>query len=342
MSVSIPKTMKAVVEDEKANWANVKEINVPQPGDNEVLVKVAYAAQNAGDWKLASFISTEDSILGCDYSGTIVKLGKNLRSDSLKVGDRIAGTILGGMRKDRGSFAEYLVVESDLTFKVPGNISLEDASTFGVSWLTAGQVINQTQNHPLTQYNNSKTDKQDKWYTIYGGSTSVGLFAIQLAKSLRYKVLTFTSPHSFDLVKSYGADQVINYCDPNAIEQALTITNGGSDFVFDTISHENSFNISLGSLGNGNGEVHTVVYTLLGQEMNFSPRTPDQPTIIPAIPSDREFGVGFFEKTAESITKFDIKANPLDIRQGLESVPKGLENQRDGKVSGKKIVYKIA
>ncbi|WWD01748.1 hypothetical protein V866_008694 [Kwoniella sp. B9012] len=357
MSNAIPQTMKAIVEDQQANWVTLKDnIIVPNPGENEVLVKVEYADQNPGDWKVASWISLDGALQGCDYAGTVVKLGSNLKSD-LKVGDTVAGMITGGMRNDRGAFAEYLVVESDLTYRVPKELKLEGAPTFGAAWLTASQVILKSQGHSLS----IPTDGS-KWYIVYGGSSSVGLFALQIARTLGYKVLTFASPHSFDLVKSYGAHEVINYRDGDAIEQALKITNGEAVYAFDTISEGDSFNIALAALGSkgkqlnvinppsegfkdkmGNVELqHTVVYTLLGKDLNFSPRTPESPMIIPAVQDHYEFGKEVLKQTPEWITKYGFKANPIELRHGLEAIPQGLQDQKDGKISGKKVVYKIA
>ncbi|WWC61457.1 uncharacterized protein I303_104041 [Kwoniella dejecticola CBS 10117] len=358
MTSTIPTTMKAVIEDQAASWVTIKDVPVPEPGENEVLIKVEYAAQNPSDWKLAAYMSVDGMTQGCDYSGTIVKLGSNLKVD-LQVGDKIAGTITGGTVKGRGSYAEYMVAETDLTFKVPEGTDMAGASTFGVAWGTAAQIFFQSQTHSLTPL---KPVEGSPWYTLYSGATSVGLFAIQIAKLLGYKVLTFASPHSFELVKSYGADEVINYKDADAVEQALKITNGGTELGFDTISEGGSFKIALGALG-PKGKVlnvinpipeeakairpeiplfHTIFYTTLGKELNFSPRTPDQPTIIPLIPENAAFGKEYHARTSELIAKHRIRANPVDLRQGLEAISQGLKDQMEGKVSGKKIVYKIA
>ncbi|WRT66836.1 uncharacterized protein IL334_003799 [Kwoniella shivajii] len=352
MTDNIPSTMKAIVIDSKTNWVTIKDdVPTPEPGDNQVLIKVAYAAQNPSDWKFAAFLSVDGDFLGSDYSGTVVKVGTNLQA-SLQVGDKIAGAVLGG------GFGEYLTVDSDLAFRVPQDISLEDASTFGVAWGTAGQVIFKEQKHA---YPPSKVEGSP-WYIVYGGSTSVGLFAIQIVKRLGYKVLAFASPHSYDLVKSYGADAVVNYRDDDAVEQALKITGGGAELGFDTISEGTSFSIVIPALREKGKQlnvinmitdeirqinpkielVHTMFHTLLGKELNFGARTPETPMIIPVVPENHRFGTTFFPKTEELISKYGIKANPVALKGGLEAISQGLKDQMEGKVSGKKLVYKIA
>lgn len=97
------------------------------------------ASQNPTDWKHEAFFSPKDAIIGCDYAGTVVKLGNNLASP-LQVGDKVAGWVHGGLFPNKGSYAEYAKQESDLLFKVPESISLKEASHFGCAWLTALQV----------------------------------------------------------------------------------------------------------------------------------------------------------------------------------------------------------
>ncbi|WWC61459.1 uncharacterized protein I303_104043 [Kwoniella dejecticola CBS 10117] len=358
MAVEVPKTMRAVVEDEKARWGVVRDIPVPEIGDNEVLVKVAYVAQNPTDWKHAAFISLEGVTLGCDFSGEVVKVGPNLKTP-LEIGDKIAGIVHGGIYKDRGSFAEYLRAESDLVFKVPEQLKLEEAATFGIGWGTAGQVIIHSQGH---EFPPSKVNSDD-WYLIYGASSSVGLFAVQLAKLLGYKVLAFASPHSFDLVKSYGADHVVDYHDEEkAIKEALEVTGAGAKYGLDTISSGNSYKIAIPALGEKGVQLNailplpedahsinpkikiarTLLYTVQGREFNFSPRKKDNPTIISAAPADRAFGVKFFGATPEFVTKYGIKSNPVAVRGGLDTITDGFEELKANKVSGQKLVHKIA
>jgi NADPH:quinone reductase-like Zn-dependent oxidoreductase len=84
-------------------------------------------------------MSPPGAIIGCDFSGTVVKLGPNPKVN-LHVGDKVAGCVHGGLFEDKGSFAQYLRAQSDLVFKVPEGVSMEEAATYGVAWVTACQV----------------------------------------------------------------------------------------------------------------------------------------------------------------------------------------------------------
>lgn len=97
-------------------------------------------------------------------------------------------------------------------------------------------------------------------YIIYGASTSVGLFGIQVAKSLGYKVLGVCSPHSFDLAKSYGADATVSYHDQEkAIVEALKITDGGAEYALDTISEGDTFRVTIGMMGKKGKQLNCIL-----------------------------------------------------------------------------------
>ncbi|ODN73524.1 hypothetical protein L202_08025 [Cryptococcus amylolentus CBS 6039] len=358
-ATAIPETMKAW-----SDWVSIAEIPVPKPGPNQVLVNVLYAAQNPTDWKHALFLSAPGTTSGCDFSGIIVALGPDLASPhTLAPGTRVASTLRGGYYRDQGAFAEYTLVESDLLWVVPNEVKLEDAVTFGIGWTTAAQVLVQRQGKAFPSTGDTKVTN-NPWYIIYGGSTSVGLFAIQFAKILGYRVLALASPHSFPLLKSYGADAVLDYHDPDAaIAQGLEITRGeGAEFGLDTIGEGDSVRITVGIMGSKGRQLNafpgvleddvralnaglkldtTIVYTLSGKPFDIFARTPGK-HYIPAIPQDRAFGVQIFQQTAELITKYGIKANPVQITGGFEDVGKGLELLKNNQISGKKSVIRIA
>ncbi|KAK8869863.1 hypothetical protein IAR55_000431 [Kwoniella newhampshirensis] len=357
MSNEIPRTMRALVQNED-HWVQVKEVSVPALQKNEVLVKIEYAAQNPTDWKHACFMSEPGVQSGNDFAGTVVSLGDNL-STPLKVGDKVAGCTHGGIWKDRGAYAEYARIESDMCFKVPEGTKLDEAATFGVAWVTACQALIDSQKKPFPTEGKVP---EGTWYIIYGASSSVGLFAVSLAKAMGYRVIGIASPHSFSLVKSYGADEVLDYHDKDkAVAEALQITGGGVEYALDTISEKGSYEFTLALMGDKGKQLNgilpipeevkkinpkinvtsTLMYTLFGREFNFTPAAPKD-TIIPASEHDHQFGKEIFAKTADLITKHGIKANPVSLKGGLDDVPTGFQEQKELKVSGKKLVYKIA
>jgi NADPH:quinone reductase-like Zn-dependent oxidoreductase len=184
---------------------------------------------------------------------------------------------------------------------------------------------------------------------IYGGSTATGTLAIQFAKLSGLEVITTSSPHNFDLLKKLGADQVFNYKEKDVGAKIREATNDKLTYVFDTISELGSPEISAAAISSKGGKyssilavkqfprddvsnTFTLAYTALGEK--YSDNYPKSQT-------DWEFGVKFWKVAADLLNDGKIKAHPADIRGGLEDIPQGLEDLKNGKVSGKKLVYKI-
>jgi NADPH:quinone reductase-like Zn-dependent oxidoreductase len=192
---------------------SIKEIPTPSIEDHEILVKVTAVALNPTDFKHIDFLSPPNSIIGCDYAGEVVLVGKAALG-GWQLGDRVAGLVHGGVYPDRGAFAEYLKTDADLTWKVPASVTDEAAATYGVSAVTAMMVIHLR----LGVEDNSENAAP---ILIYAGSTCAGLFAIQLAKKAGRMVVTTASPHSLDLVKGYGADHVFDYRSKSAAAEII-------------------------------------------------------------------------------------------------------------------------
>ncbi|WOO80855.1 Protein TOXD [Vanrija pseudolonga] len=355
--MSLPTTMKALVGNQTNDGSLVKEVPVPKLNDGDVLVKVAYVSQNPTDWKHVATRTPPDGILGCDFSGTVVAVsgGEEKHRAHLKPGTRVAGVVHGGLFPDKGAFAEYVVTPADLVWVVPDSFSLSDASTFGIPFNTTVQALVHSQKAPWPPA------KQNEWIFIYGGSTGVGFFATQIAKLQGYKVVTVASPRNHDLVKSYGADEVFDYKDADAVvANVLKVTGGGVSRALDTISEGNSQEITIKTFGPKGGQLNLLLpadpvaqslrpdvnvvfllaYTLFGLEFNFGER--DQTFMLPAVKEDLEFHREAVSKTAALVENFGLKAPPVTIRGGLEDIPAGFQEMQEGKVSAKRLVYKVA
>ncbi|OAA44104.1 Alcohol dehydrogenase superfamily, zinc-type [Cordyceps fumosorosea ARSEF 2679] len=166
-----------------------------------ILVKVNTIALNPADFKHINRLLTKGAIAGCDYASVIAKVGGDAATASWKVGDRVAGWVHGGLWQDRGSFAHVL----DL-----------NASTYGAYAATA---ILGLQEHlglpwPNTITTTTTTTTTSEPILIYAASTSMGLFAMNLAKLTSRTVVATASPYNFDLVWRHGANAVFNYKSP--------------------------------------------------------------------------------------------------------------------------------
>jgi len=195
--------MKAFVIDKYKSNEDLKLIVMPEPAinDHEVLVEVYAAGVNQLDSKIKSgefkllLPYKLPLILGHDVAGIIRKVGKSVKR--FKEGDEVFARPADFKI---GTFAEYIAIkENDISFK-PKNMTMEEAASFPLVALTVWQAF-------IEKANLQKGQK----VFIQAGSGGVGTVAIQLAKHLGATVATTTSAKNSNLVKSLGADIVIDY-----------------------------------------------------------------------------------------------------------------------------------
>ncbi|MFB6450603.1 NADP-dependent oxidoreductase [Bradyrhizobium tunisiense] len=195
--------MKAFVVDKYQKKGALRLATMPEPEvqDDDILVRVHATAVNVLDSKLRDgefkliLPYRPPFILGHDVAGTVIRVGRNVRR--FKVGDEVYAR----PRDHRvGTFAEFIAInEADVALR-PKNISMEEAASIPLVGLTAWQA--------LVEVGQLKPGQK---VFIQAGSGGVGTFAIQLAKHLGAIVATTTSAKNAELVKSLGADVVIDY-----------------------------------------------------------------------------------------------------------------------------------
>lgn len=195
--------MKAYFVDayEKNAPLRLGETPMPAFGRNDVLVKVHAASLNVLDAKIRDgefkpvLPYKPAFIAGHDVAGTVVRIGEGVRT--FRVGDEVYSRPRDGRI---GTFAEYIAIdEADVAFK-PANLSFEEAASIPLVGLTAWQAL-------VDRANLQPAQK----VFIQAGSGGVGTFAIQLARHLGATVATTTSASNADMVRTLGAQVVIDY-----------------------------------------------------------------------------------------------------------------------------------
>ncbi|PWV89135.1 alcohol dehydrogenase [Paenibacillus cellulosilyticus] len=201
----------------------MSEQPLPNIGEHDVLVEIHAASLNPIDFKIKEgkmkFLLNYrfPLILGNDFSGVVIKVGDRVKT--FKPGDEVYGR----PRKNRiGTLAEFIAVHEEDIWQKPNNLTFEEAASIPLIGLTTYQAF-------VDILNLQKGQK----ILIHAGSGGVGTFAIQLAKLLGAFVATTASEKGYDLVKSLGADLIINYKTEN-FEEMLT----GYHAVFDTLGGE--------------------------------------------------------------------------------------------------------
>lgn len=194
----------------------------PVPKDNELLVQVHSMALNPVDYKITESgmplrLFGSSFIPGCDYSGKVVEVGKNVQG--FTKGEYVFGAIMGNIAN--GTLAQYVAINKENASPLPQGVDPKDASTVGICGLTELQSI---QPH---------VKSGDKVF-INGGSGGTGIIGLQIAKALGCHVTTTCSTPNIELCKSSGADEVIDYKCTDII-QALTAKGKVFDLTVDNI-----------------------------------------------------------------------------------------------------------
>src|SRR4051812_22094855 len=201
------KTMRAVVQDRYGaapeDVLRLARIDRPTIGDDEVLVRVNAAGVDRGTWHIMAGLpypirlagyglrAPKDRVRGREVAGHVEAVGKAVTT--LHVGDEVFGIA-------EGSFAEYAPARADKLARKPANLTFEQAAAAPISALTALQGVR-----------DRGQVKPGQQVLIIGASGGVGTFAVQIAKAFGAEVTGVCSTSKVDLVRSLGADHVIDY-----------------------------------------------------------------------------------------------------------------------------------
>lgn len=200
--------MKAIVYTQYGppDVLQLRDVAKPEPKENQVLVKVQAAAANALDYrrfeKLSTmghlmeerFLKSVGKVFGADIAGVVEAVGANVKQ--FRPGDEVFGISAGSA----GGFAEYASANENHLALKPANLSFEAAAAVPVAALTALQGLR----------DKGQIQRGQK-VLIVGASGGVGTFAVQIAKSFGAEVTAVCSTRNVEMVRSIGADHVIDY-----------------------------------------------------------------------------------------------------------------------------------
>ena len=198
--------MKAIVYDKYGppDVLELQEVEKPVVKDDKVLVKVHAASVNPADWHVMradpflirlmgmGLLKPKSKILGADIAGQVEAVGSNVKQ--FQPGDEVFGDI------SRGGFAEYACVTENRLVLKPANLSFEEAASVPLAALTALQALR-----------DKGQIQPGQKVLIHGASGGVGTFAVPIAKSFGAEVTGVCSTRNVDMVRSIGADHVIDY-----------------------------------------------------------------------------------------------------------------------------------
>jgi NADPH:quinone reductase-like Zn-dependent oxidoreductase len=231
--------MRAIVQDRYGSEEVLKlgEVEPTRIGDDEVLIRVHAASVHVGDWILMTGVPQfmrlatglrrpKHRVPGTDVAGTVEAVGKDVTK--LRPGDEVFGWCTG-------AFAEYARASENQFVRKPVNLTFEQAAAVGASATTALQLLR----------DEGKVQAGQK-VLINGASGGVGTFAVQIAKAFGAEVTAVCSTRNVDMVRSIGADHVIDYTKED-------FTKGGPryDFILDNVGNHSLSEIRRALTPNG-------------------------------------------------------------------------------------------
>lgn len=201
---------------------SLKSRPVPQPGDNEILVRVAAAGVNRGDCmqRIGLYPPPPGApdIMGLEFSGTVAALGANV--DKWAIGERVAALVAGG------AYAEYACVHQDHALPIPDNMSFTDAAALPETVFTVFANVFEGGNL-----------QKGETLLVHGGSSGIGTTAIQMAKHYGAKVIvTAGSEEKCAACRDLGADLAVNYKHEDFVAACAAFTDGaGANVILDMV-----------------------------------------------------------------------------------------------------------
>lgn len=300
-------------------------------------------------------------ILGCDFAGTV----ENANGSQWREGQRVAGFVHGSaVNPTRGMFAEYGLADASLVFPIPDSVSDADAAVVPLATATAVQALFQRLGLPEPSSSKPAAAASPIPVLIYGGTSSVGLYAIQLAKLAGLTVIATGSKRNGALLRSLGADFAVDYSDADWPAQVRQLTAGGDglEHALDCIVEKGSSQGIARALSPARGgrvvnllrvsdavraevaalnpkarlEV-TLAYTVFGRPLDLPP-----PWNLAGAPEDRAFWEKYLVQLHDLLAQGKLVPNKARVFGGLDDIPAGFKEHAEGKVRAEKLVYKIA
>ena len=319
--------MKAIVYCEYGSPEVLKleAVEKPLPADSQVIVRVRAAAVNPLDWhymrgtpyigRLGMGLRKPKVIrLGVDFAGTVESVGRGVTQ--FKPGDEVFG-----MRT--GAFAEYVAVWEDRVVSKPSNVTFEQAAAVPVAALTALQGLR----------DQGKVRSGQK-VLINGASGGVGTFAVQIAKSLGAEVTGVSSTRNVELVRSIGADHVVDYTKEDFTRGALRY-----DVIIDNVGNHSLSDLRRVLVPNG---TYVMIGGPSGRWIDPFPRVLAALVTSWFVDQEMRFFISQLNKQDLTILRDLIQAGKVtpvvDRRYKLSEMPRAIEYLETGRARGKVVI----
>jgi NADPH:quinone reductase-like Zn-dependent oxidoreductase len=324
----------------------------PHPQKGEVLVRVHAVATNPVDWKIQKygiFIKNYPTVLASDVAGTVEEVGEQHSGETnyLQKGDRVwswTPTLSTGDNRF-GGFQEYVIFKTAASGRIPANLSFEEAAGLGLGPATAitGLYVYNKVPRPSTVTRPAVSPDAAVLY-VTGGASAVGSAVVQLGALSGLRVIATASPKNFELVKSFGASQVLDYRDHELVPKVRAAIGEGKhvSWAFDAISEPSTFDSTIQILG---GQGNLIIVLPLPVDHSFDLTGIKLQSILAFVlyePENAEvlgWFVNYISSAAESGSFVPLK--PHVVGHSIDDAQKILDFHASGQVSAVKPVLKL-
>ena len=295
------------------------EVQKPVPKADEILVNVRAASINAADWHVLrgkplfsrvtlGLLRPKHQILGGDIAGEVADVGAGVTR--FKPGDEIYANLLD---HGFGGFAEFVLVPVDVMSLKPPSLSFEEAAAVPMAAVTALQGLG-----------HHGEIKPDQKVLINGASGGVGSFAVQIAKSYGPEVTGVTSTRNIELVRSLGADHVLDYTMNDFVQR------GRYDLILDTVGNRSVSDLRRGLVKGGKAAV--TGFTSVGKLVGLSLRGGKDIALVQAHVTAKDL-----EILSELIEAGNVRPQ-IDRQYPFAEIPAAIAYVEQGHARGKVVV----
>ncbi|KAI5122327.1 hypothetical protein M0805_002494 [Coniferiporia weirii] len=352
----------------------LQTVSIPTPGPGEVLLKNVAVASNPKDGKVPSLTREqlklyfdvdpgEDAaeyafVEGNDVAGLVVGVGEGVTE--YKAGDRVVAFTRMATRQNKyGAYAQFSVAPVATTFPVPGSTSFEEAATLPLAVMTAAIglfVVLGLPEPPAPGSASLFTPDNGQGIVVYGASSSVGAYVVQLAKRAGFFVVGVAGA-SCDYAKTIGTDIVLDYRKyrgEGELEAALVAALSGKpcSSAYDAISIPGSSlllsKVVARTSPNGKGRVTFILEVSDEERAQFPPGVDGfQTNVKTAYGVDERFAARFYRQISQYLIPSANNPQPFQpnrvkiIPGGLAGVVDGLKLLKEEKVNAEKLVYRV-
>lgn len=233
--MATPRLNRAAWLVQRAQPLVVKPAPYPIPGSKQIVLQSHAVAINPIDRMLQAMGSMLFSwiklpmISGSDVAGEVVEVGADVKR--FAPGDRVYGLALAFTNStadsSQGAFQEYVLLREDLCALMPATMEFEEAVVMPLGISTAACGLYQEDYLGLDlPMKGRPSPRNGRAIIVWGGSTSVGMNAVQLGNASGYDVITTCSPRNFDMVKRLGATEVFDYNSPTVVDDVVSALQG--------------------------------------------------------------------------------------------------------------------